>query len=429
MVATHYDVKVDLYRIDRSHPFSPFGGGIEVECAVTLRNIAPGLVSSVRFILHRLLRVRDVSLADGTRVPFTSALFDFEGTENLQVRVLEVLLASPVLPGEAVTLRLSYDGAVAGHCEAWVYCKDSVNRDFTLLREDVLWYPVAAPPSRDGWHSVSGLSEGYTYDLEVRVPFDLMREPFAVTAGGLVSAETSGSSAVFRYRCETPSHRIDLAVANYRRFQDKAGWIAAYCLPGDEAGAQKAIWVAEKTMELCEKWLGPGRGGRLAIAEIPDYWGSQSSPLFIMQERRAFVSQEESGGQPAGGTGLPRPEWRPLYLIGHEVAHLWSVNSREPVSSRWLDEGMTHFVEALLLREVYGEEAFRWRMDSYARGFDSAPKEARSQPICGNTMPEFTDHLSRGKGPRALQALSDLVGLDITLDIMRRFTQRFLGSC
>lgn len=417
-----YDISMALFPAGYPHPFSPYAGAIRVKCDVTLANPGAEPIDQVTFILYRLLTVRQVAGPGGEALAFCQEIRDLEGIENLQVRVVHVSLTEPIAPGGRAKLMFFYDGPVAGQCEAMPYCKDSVNRDFALLRSDVIWYPVAAGPTRESWNRASWQNAGFTYRIRVEVPHSLIPDPVVVTAGELEAAETQEDHSVFRYSCQAPSTRIDVVIAPYATSRDAGGNVTVFSLPGDEQAVDRVLWTIAKTRELCSRWLGPVVSRKLAIAEIPDNWGSQSSPQLILQTRSGFL-----GGSPAP-SGLPRPEWRQFLNLGHEVAHLWSVASLEPVSSRWLDEGMTHFVESLLLREVFGEDAFRWRTESFARSFNDASAEARSQPICGNEKPEYTTVLSRGKGPWVLYALSQLIGLDATLAAMKDFTQKYLGT-
>jgi aminopeptidase N len=107
------------------------------------------------------------------------------------------------------------------------------------------------------------------------------------------------------------------------------------------------------------------------------------------------------------------------------LIHLWNAPSREETISRFLDEAITHYVEALLLREEFGEDAYWKQMRRYRRYYLSAGEAAHPVPLAeAGLHGRLTEPISRGKGPWALCVLHHLLGARF-LYALRTFFDRY----
>jgi aminopeptidase N len=119
---------------------------------------------------------------------------------------------------------------------------------------------------------------------------------------------------------------------------------------------------------------------------------------------------------------------RALSHAGHELIHLWGVRSAEAYVSRFLDEGITQYLEALLLRKEIGEEAYWKRLNDYRSGFLAGGEAAASVPLADAGQHEMIrDELSRGKGPWLMCVLHHVLGEPL-LPALKVFFDRYRES-
>jgi hypothetical protein len=191
--------------------------------------------------------------------------------------------------------------------------------------------------------------------------------------------------------------------------------VALYYLPEDEVGAQVVARAMRRTRELCSDWFGPMPAGNLRMVEIPRGWGSEASSTLILQTGDAFQ---------AASVDDRDAYRRALSRAGHELIHLWGVPSAEEHVSRFLDEGITQYLEALLLREEIGEEAYWKRLNDY-RAYFLSDTQAAAIPLAeAGRHTKVRELLSRGKGPWLICVLHHLLG-ERLLPALHAFFDRY----
>jgi predicted metalloprotease with PDZ domain len=149
------------------------------------------------------------------------------------------------------------------------------------------------------------------------------------------------------------------------------------------------------------------------MVEIPEGYGGEAADHLILIPAGKFKGDDQTVYR------------RFLSQLGHELIHLWTVPSREETISRFLDEAITHYVEALLLWEEFGEDAYWEQMGRYRSYFLSAGDAAYAVPLAEAGVHDWlTEPLSSGKGPWALCVLHHLFG-DRLLLALRTFFDRY----
>jgi hypothetical protein len=409
---THYDLSLAIVP-EAMHPaYTLYGGTIQVDCTATIENRTTAPVRTVPLLLYRLLHVDEVSDASGAALPFSQAVVALSDLRRMQVNTVEVSLLAALPAGASTRLRLRYGGPVCGYTEVYPYVHDHVSERYTLLRREVLWFPVVARSLDGCWRDAS------TFDLVVHVPRSdaAAREPWiAITNGQCCEVKSGPEGLRYRWHTTEAQGRLTVACAPFRQ-ADISPDVSLYYLPEDEVGAQVVARAMVRTRELCTAWFGLMPARSLRIVEIPGGWGSEASATLILQTGEAFQAK---------GSDDADAYRRALSRAGHELIHLWGVPSAEEHVSRFLDEGITQYLEALLLREEAGEDAYWKRLNDYRSYFLSSGEAAASVPLAQAGLHDTVrEAVSRGKGPWLMCVLHHLLG-ERTLVALRAFFDRY----
>lgn len=422
--------RISEYRLDvRIVPepipeaFEHWGGRIEATAWLNLDlSVERGQASeaSLELALYRLLHVRQITVGSSREaLEFVTRVREYPDHPTYQARIVILRLSDLLSRLDAqgrVAIELHYGGPICGAIEALPYVHDHISARYTLLRPEVIWYPVVYNASFG-----AQLAKHVPYELAVTCPPGqtpvaggalLQTEPVAAPSG----APAGEPWMKWTWQAQAPEF-MAISCANYGRLESTDGRVSLYHFHEHAPGAALAMVAVDTTVRLCTKWLGPVDQAPVAIAEIPERWGSQFSRLLILQTADAFAD-----------TDAPDAQRRLYSALGHELAHAWSVPSLEPHSTRWLDEGMTHFVEAMLLRDACGPEAYDARLAAYRSRFLRDIEHVRDLPILAPGVQRYRECISRGKGPWVLAVLRELVGEECLFTILREFTQRYRKS-
>jgi aminopeptidase N len=181
-----------------------------------------------------------------------------------------------------------------------------------------------------------------TYSAKITVPAPLR----AVMSAEHVSEPAAGSSGErtfeFRMTNPVPPYLIALAIGD---IADKAigPRTAVYTEPSGLDRAASEFVDLERMVEAAERLAGPYRWGRYDLLVLPP-----SFPFGGMENPRLTFATPTVI---AGDRSL-------VSLVAHELAHSWSGNlvTNATWSDFWLNEGITTYLEARIMEEVYGKE-------------------------------------------------------------------------
>lgn len=297
---------------------------------LTLRNAGEAPIARVPLLLNRLMRATAIHDADGAALSFGQRIATFDDVPKWQVDAVDVELARPLAPGASVRLAVGYEGHLAGYTEVgMLYVQDRIARDFTILREDALAFPVVGVPSARTNRAAPRVPFGF--ELAVTVP-----EGLVVANGGEPAGRSErGGEVTWRYRSREPAPHLIAAIAPYRVAE--AGGLRVFHFPADGEGAAAVIEASERAIARYRGIFGPlDRPLAVGIIQIPEGWGSQASLAGgIIQDSAAFRDRAQ----------LPQ-----LY---HELSHLWNAPETETPFVRW-NEGLATFMQGRLARELDG---------------------------------------------------------------------------
>ncbi len=391
LLPKHYDVAVKLLPTDADpdHCLTN-GGGIEASVRVLLCNLGEQPAAECSLLLYRLLHVSSVEVADAP-VRFSQQLIGFAEEREWQVNQVKIRLPVPLLPGEEVSIKLAYSGPVCGYREVMRYAADHVASNYTLLRMDVLWYPIPSEARLEDFFAC--LRAYYSYSLAVNAPAEL-----TVIAGGAANvSEAEDGRRVTTFKSLQPSRRMDFAAGEFIVLSAGAG-VEVVAFPEHRIGARLLASWLDRLIAAASEWLGPWPAARMTIMELPEGWGGEATTGLITLGPSAFSAEAAHD---------PEQLWKMLSWAGHELLHTWGPPTGD--RTRFIDESLTHGIEALLLRELFGDSAYRWRLESYRRIFLRAGDTVAITPIA-DVGDKTVDANSRGRGPWAVCVLAELLG-------------------
>ena len=397
---THYSLQIRLF---------PAEGRLEAAGTMTVTNKSTEAISELPFLLYRLLEVEKVD--DGASAPlkFSQTITRLSDADdhNLQLNLVRVQLAKPLLPGATTNLTMKYAGSIFGYPEVWAYVKDRISAQYSLFRPDSLAYPMLAEASHKSLLAAYGLELPFTYDASVIVP-----DGYVVACGGAPqSVVTKDGLSTFVFKSKSPTWRIDIAAANFKVVKDESKRLFVYVLPQDEKTASAVLDGVSRAVKLYSEMFGmvPNYQGYTVI-EIPDGWGSQAADFYLMQVASTFADVQH------------------LAQLYHEVAHSWNAKAKSEFRrTRWFDEAFAMYFQALAIREFEGEKAYRAEMDDDReyfikrvqrdkRNFDTPIADYGKYELGGN---------SYTKGAWSLYVLHEMVGEDQFRQIIRSFLTEF----
>jgi hypothetical protein len=402
---THYEVKLIVQPVRVPAVYKLYGGTIAVDCTITLENHTAQAIKTIPFVLYRLLHVDQVDDTAGRALPFTQDVVVLDVAPHWQVNAMTVSLSAPLAAGASTGIRLRYHGPVCGYSEVMAYVQDHVSERYTLLRWETLWFPLVGYPveffPRDT----------FQFDLAVTVPAGNL---IVVGNGRMSSVERDAEGVRYHWHSLGPVKwgRMTVACAPFKQLS-VSPTVSLYYLMDEDGNEQAVVRAVHRAHELGTAWFGPLSSQVLNIVEVPEGYGGEAADHLILIPAGTFKGDDQTVYR------------RFLSELGHELIHLWNAPSREKTPSRFLDEAITHYVEALLLREEFGEDAYWEQMGRYRRYFLSAGEAAHPVPLAEAGLHDWlTEPVSRGKGPWTLCVLHHLLG-DRLLPALRTFFDRY----
>ncbi len=380
-VISHYNLNIHLF---------PKNESLNATAQMTITNTTEMSFKELPFILYRLLDVQSVEDKSGNALLFTQDIRRFDDATTLQANVISVTLSNPLLPKQTTVITMKYSGAIYGYPEVMAYTHDRINEQYSLLRPDVLAYPLLSKPSFSERSSI--LYQLFTYNLEATVP-----NPYTVACGGVLKNIVSkNDSSTFIFESKVPTWRMDIAVAKFTTVKDETQKLFIYAMPEDSIGAVNVLHGMKNVIGYYSRIFGDVKNyqGYTAI-EIPDGWGSQAGDYYFMQTSAAFRDTNK------------------LSEVYHEIGHTWDLSAKPEVQRcRYFDEAFASYFEALAVKEFNGKQAFLDDMERSREMFVrwvNYDKKYGATPIADYAKEEL-GRLSYTKGAWSLYVLHRLIG-------------------
>ncbi len=366
-------------------------------CEIEVKNESESKIIQLPFILYRLLKVTSVKTSGTLPLSFTQDIKPFEDNNLLQVNFIRVTLKKPLLPKQSTKLVIDYEGTLHGYEEVgWLYVKDKIDPEFTILRPDCKAYPeLGYPSNRINEQFPKG---NFNYHISVTLPDFLV----VVNGGFLKEKRSERGVSSYQFTNIKKAWRMDICISKYGVLSKNG--LSVYYFNKDSLGAQTVLRYAQKVIELYTKWWGPlAEFKSFTIIEIPQGFGSQADVTSILQSSSAFNDSTEM---------------RQLY---HELSHLWNVDLVEP-SPRW-EEGLATFIEYLTIERLenraYLDYVSDWYMGVLKREVKSN-EALRTIPLIDFGKKGMTDY-SYSLGMITFRLFYEIVGEEKFNEIIRKW--------
>jgi hypothetical protein len=278
-----------------------------------------------------------------------------EAVESYQLEFhrLRIPLSHPLLPGQALVLKISYDLNLPE-----IPSPSTVDRPLPFgysARQTNLvdWYPFFPPYLPDtGWvvHDPWFFGEHQVYDLgdyDVEIEMTGVRQN--VTLAASAPAEIDGRT--YRYQMKS-ARSFALSASNmYAVFSKQAGEVTvySYAFTFDARAGERALKDTAAALELYNSLFGPYPHTSLSVVEADFLDGMEYDGLFFLS--RGFYALYD--GSPLG------------YLTAiavHETAHQWwyGMVGNNQALEPWLDEALCTYSELLYYENLYPDLVEGW---------------------------------------------------------------------
>ncbi len=275
----------------------------------------------------------------------TEAGEDLLALSRVEETLLTTTLPQPLLPGEAITLSLSFEAQLPR-----VVMRTGFFEEIHLVAQ---WFPKLAVyrPGR-GWnaHQFHANSEFFadvgTYDVAITTPAEQV-----VVANGLPAGreEHPDGTVTHRFHAEAVIDFVWVAGPQWQQARRQVGPLEVLLVyPPDHADlVERYLEVAAASLLAYGEWYGPYPYPRLTIVDLPP--GSLGAGGM---EYPGLVMVDPTGGMPA----IPNAHMLE-FVTAHEIAHQWwqSVVATNEFEEPWMDEGLAEYSAGRLMDALYGE--------------------------------------------------------------------------
>jgi len=363
---------------------------------LTFRSPSAGL-QTAEFLLHRQLAVTDVR---GPAV--TGYTFDTAATIAIPwIREggrLEISFREPLAEGEHTDVHFEYGGVI----DAWPpWSANVITEDWTELGLYFPWFPYA--------------NEEYgPFTFEV----DVMIAPGYEVRGSGEAVRTDGG---WRLHRDTPVRDIVLVASpDLETSQVEAdGYrVQLHFTSLADSVARRIGGEAVSVLTAYGEWYGASDERELTLVESKrELGGGYARTGLIVLSRLGELATAEHHADL-------------LRYLAHEAGHFWWTLAPADTWQDWLNESFAEYSALLLLRDRFGEEEFRARMDRKRESAEGTP------PIWGfdrgDTSTEEksmqVEAVLYSKGPVLLNELAERISQPRFLAWCQRLALQEVGS-
>jgi len=354
----------------------PEAGRLDVEGELTFRNSSAGPVSTFWAVLDGFAEDVEISLPD---LPAPQV----EIRRGAQLFV-EVSLREPLPPGGGSVLRFRHR-IVHAHATPTF----RIAPDATYLLEAAAWFPVLR-------YAADVEEPLFDFDLRAVAPPGMT----VVTSGELASVREVEGGREFAWFSVDPAGEVPLLAAPLERTEQPGEpfRILLYAQPGGRfPGAATTLGWVRRAYDFLAARLGPPPRTDVTVVALrrPGIYGGPH--LFVVSEEWLRAGA--------------RPDPAFLRFLGHQAAHAWFVQGVRAVGpgAEFLREAPSELCAAWLLRDVWGEEAWRGRIQEAREAWVSLLGGDQALGVMTDQVPAYQE-IAREKGLLVLNSLAHAIG-------------------
>lgn len=312
---------IESYQLDYDLDYQK--SELRCSCELIIRNNTARSIKNIPLLLYHRLKVHSITTSRDREVQFRQRVIPFKDMRRYRANCIEVALPRPLPAKRSIKLSMAFAGKLSGYTETGMrYIRDSIRKEFTVLRPDCRAYPEIGYPS---WKRTVKLGQQwFDYTLNVTVPEQLV----VANGGKLVSRVTVRGKTTYQYRNTKPAWRIDATIARYTVARYQSERLKVFAFKKDVMRTKQIASSFVSAKHAFSKMMGPLKGFHgFSIIEVPDGYGSQADVTCILQERNAFNDRKA------------------IENLYHETAHLWDVPSLDEFPARFESEGKATFFQ------------------------------------------------------------------------------------
>jgi hypothetical protein len=260
--------------------------------------------------------------------------------------VMQITLPRPVPAGADVQFTMTFTDKLPR-----VVARTGYIRDFFMIGQ---WFPKVGVWWKGAWncHQFHANTEFFadfgTYDVKLMLPQD---EIVGATGGLVTATNNPDGTKTLVFRADDVHDFAWTASPSFRLIEDSwrgsAGTVNIHLLvsPGNMSSAQRFLDSTKGGLRLFDEWIGPYPYDNLTVVDPPHGGlaaGGMEYPTLFTADTFWYVPK-----------GLLLPE----LTVVHEFAHqyFFGMVGTNEFEEAWLDEGITSYMEAKVMNELYGK--------------------------------------------------------------------------
>ncbi|MGQ9593299.1 MAG: M1 family metallopeptidase [Anaerolineae bacterium] len=330
--------------------------------------------------------------------------------------VARLPLASPLAPGQGLTLTLAFRTQVSEHPNRGYGAFGVHGGTWTLAG----FYPLVAVYDETGWNEEIPPEHGdmvYSDVAFYRVVWEAGAEYRLASTGSVVEeAEREGRRTWTLV--SGPVREFNLALSRDYQvavWDDPSGTrIRSFCFPEHAAMGQAVLDYARKAFRLYADLFGPYPYRELDLAEGDVGAAGIEYPGLILVAESLYARED------------PFTE----FVVAHEVAHQWWYNlvGNDQVDEPWLDEALANYSTVLYFARVHGPEEAEAILGTFQERYEDLVREGRdaavAQPSGAFSRADYGVIVYQ-KGALFLDALRATMGDEAFLALLRQYAAQY----
>lgn len=277
---------------------------------------------------------------------------------------------------------------------------------------------ASSPPNfgRVWFPCIDNFTDRATYNFHITTDTTNL----ALANGVLQSITKNGKNHTFHWKLddEIPTYLASLAVGKYIEIKDsyknarRTIPISIYVPPAKEKNARKSFRYLKDYVQIYETLFGEYVWDKIGYVTVPFRGGAM--------EHLGLISLSNSSID-----GTLRKET----LIAHELVHHWFGNlvTCETEKDMWLNEGWASYCEALMIRDMKGEQAYKnYNRQNHANVLTSAHKrDGAYLALYGIPHKNTYGSTVYDKGADVVYALNQYLGDSLFLSTTKKYLKEF----